>query len=97
MTTEKKKIDYTTIKVQLTKIEEVIQFVTLANRCPHEVRVSTANDINASSICVDGKSLMGVFSLDLSTPVYVDIPTEDCPPELIGFLEKISRQNLSES
>ena len=53
--------------VSLSSIEDVRQFVNAATRCPCEV------DVLSGRYVVDGKSIMGLFSLDLSQPVKVEV------------------------
>ena len=53
--------------VSLASIEDVRQFVNAATRCPCEV------DVLSGRYVVDGKSIMGLFSLDLSQPVKVQV------------------------
>lgn len=57
----------TTFFVSLSSIEDVRQFVDAASRCYCEV------DVLSGRYVVDGKSIMGLFSLDLSKPVTVEV------------------------
>ena len=57
--------------VSLASIEEVRQFVNAATRSPCEV------DVCAGRYVVDGKSIMGLLSLDLSHPVTVRLHGSD--------------------
>ena len=52
-------------KVQLNSIEAAKSFVSAAARAPFEV------DVVSGRYKVDGKSILGMFSLDLSKPVLV--------------------------
>lgn len=52
-------------QVSLSSIEEVRQFVNAASHSPCEV------DVLSGRYVVDGKSIMGLFSLDLSRPATV--------------------------
>ena len=52
-------------KVSLTSIQDVRRFVDAATRCPCEV------DVLSGRYVIDAKSIMGLFSLDLSQPVQV--------------------------
>lgn len=56
-----------TLQVQLTSIEAVRKFVELANLCDFDVTVSSGK------YRIDGKSIMGIFSLDLTKPVKVEL------------------------
>ena len=53
--------------VSLSSIEDVRQFVNAATCCPCEV------DVLSGRYVVDAKSIMGLFSLDLSQPVKVEV------------------------
>ena len=53
--------------VSLSSIEDVRQFVNAAACCPCEV------DVLSGRYVVDAKSIMGLFSLDLSRPVKVEV------------------------
>lgn len=57
--------------VSLSSIEDVRQFVNAANRCTCEV------DVLSGRYVVDAKSIMGLFSLDLSKPVKVEVHGAD--------------------
>lgn len=53
--------------VNLPTIKDVKDFVNLVNEFPNEVKVSSGNYI------VDGKSILGLLSLDLSKSVTVEV------------------------
>ena len=52
-------------QVLLTSVADVKEFVDVASACPCDVDVCTGRYI------VNGKSIMGLFSIDLSKPVTV--------------------------
>ena len=62
------------IKILLDKIADIKDFVNLASKCPDAVVVRSGH------YAVDAKSIMALFSLDLSKPLkvefYGDIPYE---------------------
>ena len=58
-------------QIALASIQAVRQFVNAASRSPCEV------DVCAGRYVVDGKSIMGLFSLDLSRPVTVRLYGSD--------------------
>jgi hypothetical protein len=69
-----------TRKIKLSSIEDVKQFVNATLDCPYEVDVSSGRYI------VDAKSIMGLFSMDLTKPVEMSINTDaDCSK----FLDRI--------
>ena len=53
--------------ITLSSIDDVRQFVNAATRCTCEVDVLSGRSV------VDAKSIMGLFSLDLSQPVKVEV------------------------
>ncbi len=67
--------------LRLTQAEEVKTFVNTVNRYPYEM------DLRAGRHVVDAKSILGIFSLDLSKPITLDVYTDDC-----GDLEADIRQ-----
>lgn len=69
------------VSIKLNTIEDVRDFVNAV--------ASTDTDIDLSSgrYIVDGKSIMGIFSLDLLNPVTLTAHSDDCD-ELMKKLEK---------
>lgn len=61
--------------VSLSSIEDVRQFVNAATCCPCEV------DVLSGRYVIDAKSIMGLFSLDLSQPVRVEVHGSDSERE----------------
>ena len=57
--------------VSLSSIEDVRQFVNAATCCPCEV------DVLSGRYVIDAKSIMGIFSLDLSKPIRLEAHSED--------------------
>lgn len=75
------------VKVNLAKAQDVKDFVAAASNAPFEVTAGEGKYI------VDGKSIMGVFSLNLAAPitVSVDKAVEESKPEAVAaFKEKLS-------
>ena len=68
------------IPIKLSYAEEVKAFVNTVNRYPYEV------DLRAGRHVVDAKSILGIFSLDLSKPIAMEIYSEDCD-ELLKEIE----------
>ena len=67
--------------LRLTQAEEVKSFVNTVNRYPYEM------DLRAGRHVVDAKSILGIFSLDLSKPITLDVYSDDC-----GDLEAYIKQ-----
>ena len=65
----------------LNSIMDVKEFVNIVNRFPSEI------DLTSSRYVVDAKSIMGIFSLDLSKPIKVDVHSDDCA-DLMAELDK---------
>lgn len=57
----------TSFAVQLTSVADIKEFVDAANRLDCDV------DVICGRYLVDGKSIMGLFSIDLSQPVEVEV------------------------
>ena len=71
----------TTAKIRINAINDVKDFVTIVSRCPYEA------DIVSGRYSIDAKSIMGIFSLDLSNDLELKIHSDDCG----DFLDEISR------
>ncbi|MBQ3405624.1 MAG: HPr family phosphocarrier protein [Lachnospiraceae bacterium] len=59
-----------TIKVSLNSIDKVKQFVNDINRYSYDF------DLVSGRYVIDAKSIMGIFSLDLSQPIDLNIHAE---------------------
>ena len=53
------------MKINFNSVKDIQEFVTIVSRFPDDIDVSSSRSI------VDAKSIMGLFSLDLSKPVEV--------------------------
>lgn len=60
------------VSIRLSYAEEVKTFVNTVNRYPYDV------DLRAGRHVVDAKSILGIFSLDLSKPITLDIYSDEC-------------------
>ena len=60
------------IPIKLTYAEEVKAFVNTVNRYEYEV------DLRSGRHVVDAKSILGIFSLDLSRPITLEVYADDC-------------------
>ncbi len=68
-----------TVVVSLDSINDVKNFVNSVNKYEFEV------DLVSGRYIVDAKSIMGIFSLDLSKPITVNIQSDDAQ----AFLDEI--------
>lgn len=62
----------TTVYVLLNSIAKVKEFVSITSRCPYDI------DVCSGRYVVDGKSIMGIFSLPLNDPLELHIMSDDC-------------------
>ena len=72
------------VNLRLSLVENVNQFVNIVSRYPFEM------DLRAGRHVVDAKSILGIFSLDLSRPITLEIYSEDCEQlleEIKPFIE----------
>lgn len=60
------------VNIRLSLAENVKAFVNLVNCYPYDV------DLRAGRHVVDAKSILGIFSLDLSKPISMEIYADDC-------------------
>ncbi len=60
------------VQIRLSLVENVNKFVNVVSRYPFEM------DLRAGRHVVDAKSILGIFSLDLSRPITLDIYSDDC-------------------
>ena len=73
------------VMIRLSLVENVNKFVNVVSRYPFEV------DLRAGRHVVDAKSILGIFSLDLSRPIALDIYSDDCDTlleEIKPFMEE---------
>ena len=77
-------IEMKKVFITLSSIDDVKVFVNEINMLPCDA------DLISGRYTVDAKSIMGIFSLDLSNPIELDIHCEDdkCGED---FLKKISK------
>lgn len=61
-----------TCTILLSSINDVKNFVNIVSRYDCDI------DLASGRYVVDAKSIMGIFSLDLSKPITVEIHNDDC-------------------
>lgn len=73
-----------TAKIQLINVDDVKRFVTAANNYDFEI------DLTSGRYTVDGKSIMGIFSLDLSKEILLTAAdaTQDFINDMQAFVIK---------
>ena len=60
------------VMIRLSLVENVNNFVNIVTRYPYEM------DLRAGRHVVDAKSILGIFALDLSKPITLEIYSDDC-------------------
>lgn len=60
------------VNIKLSLAENVKTFVNVVNGYPYDM------DLRAGRHVVDAKSILGIFSLDLSKPITLEIYSENC-------------------
>ncbi|MEG1448127.1 MAG: HPr family phosphocarrier protein [Oscillospiraceae bacterium] len=68
-------------KINLSTIQNVKEFVNTVSRFDFDV------DLVSGRYSVDAKSIMGIFSLELSKPLTMRIMSTDCD-EFISLIQK---------
>ena len=61
-----------TVQIRLDSIDKVKSFVNIITKYDSDF------DLISGRYAVDAKSIMGIFSLDLSKPIRVEIHSDDC-------------------
>ena len=70
-----------TVKISLNSIDKVKSFVNDITKFDYDF------DLVSGRYVIDAKSIMGIFSLDLSKPIDLAIHTEDNLNEILEALE----------
>lgn len=65
-----------TLKISIKTINDVKQFVNTVGKVDYDV------DLISGRYAIDAKSIMGIFSLDLSKDLELNIHSDDCQPLL---------------
>ena len=70
-----------TFDLLLSSINDVKDFVNIVSKHDFDV------DLTSGRYVVDAKSIMGIFSLDLSKPIKVEVHSDDCDK----FMEELDK------
>lgn len=70
-----------TFEMLLSTIDDVKDFVNIVSRFDFDV------DLVSGRYIVDAKSVMGIFSLDLSKPIKVEVHSDDAA-EFMSLIDK---------
>ena len=63
--------------------ESVKKFVGIVSKYPYDI------DLRSGRFVIDAKSLLGIFSLDLSKPIVLEIYSDNCDDLLAELKEYI--------
>lgn len=70
-----------TFNLSLNCINDVKDFVNIVTKYDFEI------DLTSGRYVVDAKSIMGIFSLDLSKPIKAEVHSDDCD-KFVGEIKK---------
>ena len=70
-----------TFNMMLSSINDVKDFVNIVSKYDFDV------DLTSGRYVVDAKSIMGIFSLDLSKPIKVEVHSDDAA-EFMSLIDK---------
>lgn len=70
-----------TVKISLNSIDKVKSFVNDITKFDHDF------DLVSGRYVIDAKSIMGIFSLDLSKPIDLNIHADDDAAEILEALK----------
>ena len=70
-----------TVRISLNSIDKVKSFVN------DLTKFDTDFDLVSGRYVIDAKSIMGIFSLDLSKPIDLNIHSEDRADEIVNILK----------
>ena len=70
----------TTVTISLQAINDVKEFVNIVMRFDFDV------DLVSGRYAIDAKSIMGIFSLDLSKPINLNIHAEENMEDILKVL-----------
>lgn len=71
------------VTISLQMAQKVKDFVAITQNCEYEILLKSGKYV------VDAKSILGIFSLDLSKPLTVEIYSDDCE-DLLKSLKKFA-------
>ena len=69
------------IKIKLSNVQDIREFVNVVILADYDV------DLEQGRYVIDAKSIMGIFSLDLSKPIDLNIHAEDGIDAILDVLK----------
>jgi alpha-D-ribose 1-methylphosphonate 5-phosphate C-P lyase len=61
-----------TVNIKLTLTEDIKDFVRITSKYNYDI------DLRSGRYTIDAKSILGIFSLDLSKPIAMDVYDDHC-------------------
>ncbi len=71
------------VKISLSMAESVKKFVAIVSKYPYDI------DLRSGRFVIDAKSLLGIFSLDLSKPIVLEAHSDNCQDLLADLKDYI--------
>lgn len=71
------------VKISLSMAESVKKFVAVVSKYPYDI------DLRSGRFVIDAKSLLGIFSLDLSKPIVLEAHSDNCQDLLADLKDYI--------
>lgn len=71
------------VKILLSMAESVKKFVAVVSKYPYDI------DLRSGRFVIDAKSLLGIFSLDLSKPIVLEAHSDNCKDLLADLKDYI--------
>ncbi len=71
------------VKILLSMAESVKKFVAIVSKYPYDI------DLRSGRFVIDAKSLLGIFSLDLSKPIVLEAHSDNCQDLLADLKDYI--------
>ncbi|MBQ7373296.1 MAG: HPr family phosphocarrier protein [Clostridia bacterium] len=73
-----------TVQISLQMASQVKTFVSIVQKYSYDI------DLRSERYVVDAKSILGIFSLDLSKPINVEIHATECD-DLLADLQQFAK------
>ena len=73
------------VSILLKEAQNIKSLVSIINNYPYDI------DLRSGRYVVDAKSILGIFSLDLSKPVTMEIYSDDCDALLADIKDFIAK------
>ena len=68
------------LNIKLSLTEDIKDFVRITSKYDYDI------DLRSGRYLIDAKSILGIFSLDLTKPILVEIHSDECD-DLLNDLE----------